>query len=146
MAFDMTNSLSNDLQAEAAAPQSDRRLWFQFAAAAIAWHVLCASDMMILWGACVHQEQFGGPSSHPGAFILFFVLWFVLFGLAALAGLMSYRSWRRLSGSSELLRAEGRDRKEFMSLAGLFVSVTLGAGFIWLCLPLFILEMCARTR
>ena len=59
---------------------------------------------------------------------------------------MSYRSWRRLSGAAGLLSAEGRERKEFMSLCGLFISVTLGFGFVWMCIPLFMLQMCARTR
>jgi len=59
---------------------------------------------------------------------------------------MSYRSWRTLSAVRDLLSAEGRERKEFMSLAGLFISLTLGVGMIWLCLPLFIVQMCARAR
>jgi hypothetical protein len=58
----------------------------------------------------------------------------------------AYRSWRALSGEQELLRAEGRERREFMSLSGLFISVTLGFGFLWMCLPLFLLQMCARAR
>ena len=124
----------------------DRRLWFEFGASATAWLCLGSLDMVIAWRACVHQEQFGGPSSHPGARILYFVLWIALFGLAALAGSMSYRTWRTLSGAGELLRAEGREREEFMSLSGLFISVTLGFGFLWMCLPLFMLQMCARAR
>jgi hypothetical protein len=102
--------------------------------------------MLITWRACVHEEQFGGPSSHPGALALYFVMWIVLFGLVTFAGTMSYRSWRTLSGARKLLAAEGQERKEFMSLAGLFISLTLGVGMVWLCLPLFILQMCARAR
>ncbi len=145
----MTNSVSSDRQPEAEGSREaipNGRLWFEFSASVIAWFCLGVADVVITWRACVHEEQFGGPSSHPGARILYFVMWGALFGLASLAGTMSYRSWRTLSGTSELLRAEGRERKEFMSLAGLFISVTLGMGFIWMCLPLFIMQMCARAR
>lgn len=145
----MTNSMSSAGQSEAASsPQTipNSRLWFEFAASAIAWLCLGSLDVVVIWRACVHQEQFGAPSSHPGARLLHFVLWIALFGIAAMAGSMSYRTWRTLSGANELLRAEGRERKEFMSLSGLFISVTLGIGFLWMCLPLFILQMCARAR
>jgi hypothetical protein len=122
------------------------RLWFEFAAAATAWLLLGILDMVVAWRACIHQEQFGGPSSHPGARVVYFALWAALFGLASLAGAMSYRSWRALSKENDLLNAEGRERREFMSLSGLFISVTLGMGFLWMCVPLFLLQMCARAR
>jgi hypothetical protein len=145
----MTNLLNNDAQPEAASTSAsipNSRLWFEVAASGAAWFGLGMADMVITWRACVHQEQTGGPSSHPGALVLYFVMWAVLFGLAILAGTMSYRTWRKLSGVTELLYAEGKERKEFMSLAGLFISVTLGIGIVWLCLPLFIIQMCVRTR
>lgn len=141
--------MSSAWQSEAQhSPQAipNSRLWFEFAASAIAWLCLGSLDVVIVWRACVHQEQFGGPSPHPGARILHFALWIASFGLAVLAGCMSYRTWRTLSGTDDLLRAEGRERKEFMSLSGLFISLTLGCGFLWMCLPLFILQMCERTR
>ncbi|MDQ6732987.1 MAG: hypothetical protein M3Z35_02550 [Nitrospirota bacterium] len=145
----MTNLLSADGQPEATGNSAgipNSRLWFEVAGSGVAWFGLGLADMVITWRACVHEEQFGGPSSHPGALVLYFVMWIVLFGLATFAGTMSYRSWRTLSGVRELLSAEGRERKEFMSLAGLFISLTLGIGMVWLCLPLFILQMCARAR
>jgi hypothetical protein len=149
MGSEMTNTMSGALQEQAAGnPEgsSDRRMWFEFAASAASWIFLGISESVIAWRACVHQEQFGGPSSHPAARILYFLLWIASFGLALLAGGMSYRTWRKLCGASDLLRAEGRERKEFMSLSGLFISITLGIGFLWMCLPLFMLQMCARTR
>jgi hypothetical protein len=145
----MTNRMGNDLQSDASVNQAtidNRRLWFQVVGSGVAWFGLGIGDMLITWRACVHDEQFGGPSSHPGALVFYFVMWIILFGLAAFAGTMSYRSWRELSGVREILSAEGRERKEFMSLAGLFISLTLGFGMVWLCLPLFILQMCARAR
>ncbi len=145
----MTSPISSFWQSEGSGgPReiSNRRLWFEFAASAIAWLCLGSLDVVIVWRACVHKEQFGDPSSHPGALAVHFLLWIALFGLTSLAASMSYRTWRALSGTGELLRAEARERKEFMSLSGLFISVTLGFGFFWMCLPLFILKMCARAR
>ena len=145
----MTNRLSNAEQAGSVLgtkTSSDNWLWFQVAASTFAWFGLGTADMIITWRACVHEEKFGGPSSHPGAFVLYFVLWIVLFALATFAGTISYRNWRALSGVGQLICAEGTERKEFMSLAGLFMSLTLGIGMVLLCLPLFILQMCARAR
>jgi hypothetical protein len=149
MVSNMANPMSNDLQQEEEGRREavhNGRLWFEFSATVIAWFSLGVTDVVITWLACVHDEQYGGPSSHPNARVLYFVMWAILFGLASMAGTMSYRSWRTLSGTSDVLRAEGRERKEFMSQAGLFISVTLGMGFIWLCIPLFIMQMCARAR
>jgi hypothetical protein len=148
MASDMASSTNNAWQPQTSNQEkvANSRLWFEFGATATAWLCLGSLDMVIAWRACVHQEQFGGPSSHPGARLLYFLLWISLFGLTAFAGRMSYRSWRALSGEQELLRAEGRERREFMSLSGLFISVTLGFGFLWMCLPLFLLQMCVRAR
>jgi len=122
------------------------RLWHEFGSSVVAWFCLNCLNSVISWRACVHQEEFGEPSSHPGARVLYFFVWIAFFGLASLTGAQAYRTWRKLSGTSDVLRAEGRERKEYMSLCGLFISITLGIGFLWLCLPLFILQMCVRTR
>jgi len=117
-----------------------RRLVFQVAASAVAWVSLGVADVIITWRACIHETP------HGGAGIPYFAITGLLFCLTLLAGGMSYRTWRKLSGLTALLRAEGRERSEFLSLAGLYISFTLGAGIVWLGLPLFILEMCVRTR
>lgn len=123
-----------------------RKLWFGVGASVWAWFGVGLSDMFITWQACVHAEQFGGPSAHPGARVLFFLFTFLLLGVAAVAGAISYSNWHRLSGIKALLRTEATDRKEFMAWAGLFISFTLGIGIVWLCLPLFIIQMCVRAR
>lgn len=123
-----------------------RRLWFGVGASVWAWFGVGLSDMFITWQACEHEEQFGGASAHPGARVIFFVFTFLLLGVAAVAGAMSYSDWHRLSGLKALLHAEATERKEFMAWAGLFISFTLGVGIVWLCLPLFIIQMCLRAR
>jgi len=102
--------------------------------------------MMIGWQACVHKEQYGGASHHPVARALYIIFTLVLFGVVLLAGRMSYRHWKVLSNISSVFRAEGYERKEYMALAGLFLSCTLGAGIFWLFLPLLILQQCLRAH
>ncbi len=124
----------------------DFRLWHEFGSSVIAWLSLNCLNSVVAWRACEHQEQFGNASSHPGVRAIYFLLWIAFFGLTALTGAQSYRTWRRFSEASDLLTAEGRERKEYMSLCGLFISVTLGIGFLWLSLPLFMIQMCLRWR
>lgn len=120
--------------------------WFGVAGSVFAWFALGLGDMFITWRACVNAGQFGGPSSHPAARIMYFVITFTLFGVAVVAGTGCYQNWKRLTGLAKLSQAEGRERDEFMALAGMFMSLTLGAGIVWLCIPLFILQMCIRAR
>jgi heme/copper-type cytochrome/quinol oxidase subunit 3 len=39
-----------------------------------------------------------------------------------------------------------RGRKEYMALAGVFISITLGIGIVWLSIPISVLNICARQR
>lgn len=103
--------------------------------------------MFITWRACLHNEQFGNASPHSSATIASFVVSFFLLGLVATAGFISYNIWRRLAAQrSSLVEAEGREHHEFIALVGVFFSITLGAGMVWMSLPLFILRLCARVR
>lgn len=123
-----------------------RRLWFGFSASAIAWGSLGVIDILILWRACTHYGEFGLPVSHPGARILYVIVSVALLATAVAAGVTSWRNWRALSSKSRLLDAEGVDRREFMALVGIFVSITMGMGILWLTLPPFIIELCGRAR
>jgi hypothetical protein len=122
------------------------RLWFGVAASAAAWFVLGAADILITWAACVHREQLGGSSAHPEIRLLAIAITVILFATILASGSISYRNWRQLSADTSFESAEGKGREEFMALLGVFVSVTLGFSVIWLALPLFIIELCVRTR
>lgn len=125
---------------------SPGRLWFGVCAAALAWIGLGIADILITWRACLHQEQFGDASSHPGMLTLNIGLFFILLAIAITAGTMSYRNWRRLAGEVIFYRAEANGRREYVALLGVFISVTLGLGIVWLGIPLMILSLCVRTR
>jgi hypothetical protein len=122
------------------------RLWFGVAASAVAWSVLGMADVLLTWAACLHRDQSGGASRHPGILLLTILITVVLFATIVASGIVSYRNWRRTSADADLESAEGRGREEFMALLGVFVSLTLGFSVLWLALPLFILDLCVRTR
>ena len=127
-------------------PVSPARLWFGFSAAGLAWLGLGISDVLITWRECIHEEAFGGASTHTGLHTLNIVIFFVLLGIAITAGVMSYRNWRRLAGEVKLLHAEGTGSREYLALIGVFISITLGMGMLWLGIPVLILSLCERIR
>jgi hypothetical protein len=121
-------------------------LWFGFSAAALCWVGLGIADVLITWRECLHQEQFGGASSHSGLLSLNIFIFFALLAIAIVAGFVSYRNWRRLSGEVKLRNAEGTGSREYLALIGVFISITLGIGMIWLGIPLLFLSLCVRIR
>jgi len=123
-----------------------RRLWFGFAVPAIAWVALGCLDIVITWRACMHQEDFGIPNPHPGVRVLFFVLALVLLALTVGAGWVSYRNFRDLSGRRDLLGSHAVERREFMAMLGVIISITLGMGMVWLALPPLFLDLCWRAK
>ena len=92
------------------------------------------------------ESSLAAPVAIRKSCLLTVVITFVLFAIILASGTVSYRNWRRLSADANLESAEGRGREEFMALLGVFVSLTLGFSVIWLALPLFILDLCVRTR
>jgi hypothetical protein len=123
-----------------------RRLWFGFAASAVCWITLGCLDLVITWRACTHQEDFGIPNAHPSVRIAFALLALALLIITIAAGFTSYRNWKALSTRSRVLDAEAVERREFMALLGVIISVTLGMGIIWLALPPLFLDLCWRAR
>ena len=127
-------------------PITPARLWFGLAASACAWALLGFLDIVITWRACVHQEEWGGASAHPGARTLYIVISLTLLVTVVLAGTLSYRNWRSLSEQRSILEAQATDRREFMALLGVFVSLTLGMGVLWLSIPPLIIQLCLRAK
>ncbi|MGC2448679.1 MAG: hypothetical protein WA477_13620 [Candidatus Sulfotelmatobacter sp.] len=125
---------------------SPGRLWFGFAGSAAAWIGLGLADLLITWQACLGQEQYGGGRLEPGFKLLYLVVTLALLIMAIVAGGVSLRNWRKLSGDRHLADAEGRGREEYMALIGVFISLTLGIGIIWLGLPIAMIELCVRAR
>jgi len=125
---------------------SPGRLWFGLAGPAAAWASLGFIDILITWRACFDPEQFGGSAMHPVVRLLYIAAAAALFGVGLAAGIVSYRNWRTLSAVREILEANATDRREFMALLGVFVSVTLGMGMLWLAVPPFMIQICTRAK
>jgi hypothetical protein len=121
-------------------------LWFGFAASALPWVALGCLDILITWRACMRQEDFGIPDPHPAVRIVFAVLALILLMITISAGVASYRNWRALSAQPGLLETHAVERREFMALLGVIVSVTLGMGIVWLALPPLFLDLCWRAK
>ena len=122
------------------------RLWFGLASSAIAWASLGFVDILITWKACVHQEQFGNASYHPAANWLYITAELALFAIVVAGGILSYLNWRALSSHNQILHTTATDRREFMALLGVFVSITLGTGVVWLSIPPLILQLSLRAK
>lgn len=123
-----------------------RKLWFGLSAAFFCWFLVGIAEMFITWRACLRREAMGNAFSDPAATAASFVVSFFLIGVVAAAGYVSYVNWRNLSSQRKFIEAEGWGRREFMALIGVISSLTLGAGMVWMSLPLFILRLCARVR
>jgi hypothetical protein len=138
--------MASETTTRPAPPTGAFRLWWGVIAAGSAWFLLGIAEMFITWRACMHNEEFGNASSNNPAMAAAYIVSFFLLGTVAAAGFFSYRAWRKISTQRSLVEAEGRAPNEFVALVGIFVSITLGAGMVWMCLPLFILRLCARVR
>lgn len=123
-----------------------RKLWFGFLTSAVAWSTLGCLDILVTWRACQHQESFGLPAPHPGVRLLYGLLAVALFVVSIWSGITSYRNWRRLSAQKDFIEAQGVERREFMAVLGVIITVTLGMGIIWLALPPIFLDICWRAR
>lgn len=123
-----------------------KKLWFGVAGSVVAWIVLGCTDIVIVWRACMRQEDYGVPPVHPGVAALIFAVTLLLLSITIGAGVVSYRNWRWLSHQRKMFNADAVPRGEFMAFVGVIVSVTLGAGIFWFALtPLFI-QLCWRAK
>lgn len=122
------------------------RLWFGTITAAISWTLLGCIDILINWRACQHQEQYGIPPPEVGPRLLIGCLALILLAIVFIAGVTSYRNWQQLTREGNLMRTHAVERREYMAVAGLIMTVTLGIGIVWLALPPIFLNICWRAR
>jgi hypothetical protein len=123
-----------------------RKLWFGFAGSAFSWVTLGCLDIFISWSSCTRQENFGVPETQRSVAVVLGILALTLLAITIAAGFTSYRNWRDLSSKQNILHAEAVERREFMALLGVIISVTLGFGICCLALPPLLLDLCWRAR
>lgn len=125
---------------------SEARLWFGLATGFFAWHLAGTAGMFITWRAGLHNEAFANAVREPWAYAAAFSSLGLLLLLTFIAGITAHRSWRQLAPEPHIWEGEGRGRKDYMALLGVFVSFTLGVGIVWMLIAHFILDYCLRMR
>lgn len=125
---------------------SAKSLWFGFAGAAAAWTIAEILDVTWEGRGCPRSETAMIMSMPGWAQALTGGVTFFLLGIAALAGIISYRNWRKLAAESDFIEAEGHGREEFMAMFGVLVSATLGVGIIWFVLAIYVVGVCVRAH
>lgn len=132
-------------RSEVATP-SPSKLWFGLTVSAVAWLLLGTVDLLLVWNECAHQQRYNGEGPHPVSRILSFAISMILLLVAVAGGVTSYRNWRSLSHQPNLMETNATDRREFMALLGVIISVTLGMGIVWLSIPPLLIQLCERTK
>lgn len=126
---------------------SPRKLWFGCITSAVAWASLGCLDILITWRACQHQENFGlAGGAHPYIRLLYGLFAVALLIVSIWSGVTSYRNWRQLSAQKNFMESHGVERREFMAVLGVIITVTLGMGIVWFALPPIFLDICWRAR
>ena len=124
-----------------------KRLWFGLTTAAVAWLTAGFIDLLIVWHVCGYSAAYGMNRAHcgrarPG---------FRDYGDAVpdrLGGghhVVSKLADAFASRASARLQAP-RTAREFMALVGVFISVTLGVGIVWLSIPPLLIQLCVRAK
>lgn len=129
---------------ETPAPKQSR-LWFGLTGSATAWMLLLIIDLILAWKMC--SEQPNGFDEVTVGWIVYLMgaVTVVMFAITIYAGVMSFRDFERVSNVS-IKRSEGTGREEFMALGGVFLSICMSLGILWLGLPFLVLHICTRAR
>lgn len=125
---------------------SPRSLWFGTTAAAIAWVLHGFVCEIISSQACQDGTGNWGPLSPLGVRWLLAGITLGFLAVAVAGGIVSFRNWRHLTESPDLVHAEGRRREQFMALGGIFVSAAFVIGIVWAGIPLIFLDICMKAR
>ncbi|HVW85941.1 MAG TPA: hypothetical protein VHB50_14730 [Bryobacteraceae bacterium] len=122
------------------------RLWFGTCAGAVAWAIHGFICTVISSVACSNGNGSLGPLSTEGVRLLLAAITLALLGVTIAGGLVSFRNWRELSETGNLVQAAGDSRESFMALVGTFLSIALALGIVWAGLPLILVGVCVNAR
>lgn len=127
-------------------PRDQPRLWFGFAGSAAAWLALFFADLLVAWKACSELPDGFDVLSLGWAIYLFAALTVILLAVTIAAGFISFGNFQRFSNHASLAHTEATGREEFMALGGMFISLILSLGIVWLGIPLIVINLCTRAR
>ncbi len=123
-----------------------KRLWFGTAAGAAAWALQGFTCFLISTQACKYGAGRLGPLGGPGVRILIGAVTLVFLAITVIGGMTSYRNWKAISEQRSLTHAEALNREAFMSLIGVFLSVTFVIAIIWAGLTPIFENVCINAR
>lgn len=126
--------------------QPEQAVWFWAAAPALAWAVHGLTSVFISWQACVDGDNDWGALSGAEVRWLMGAITLAMLAVAAAGLIGSLAKWRRLSGRSRLIGAEGRSHPEYVALGGTFIGTAFVVGIVWGGVPLAVLDACTRAR
>jgi hypothetical protein len=120
-------------------------LWFGLTAAVAAWSLnLCVNYVISALICVVREGRMVAASVASRGFLV--LVTFTLLIVAVAAGVASYRNWRRMSSTADLLDAEAREWREFMAFSGILLSAALVVGLLWSSIPLILVNICMRAH
>lgn len=121
------------------------RLWFGTAAGAAAWAVHGLTMYVLVGEACKDGSGDWGALSELEMRWLLGGITIGLLAVAVTALALSFRNWRALA-HRPFTDALGRDREEFMALAGVFAGACFVAGIVWAGLGPLLLDVCVTAK
>lgn len=123
-----------------------RSLWFGTAGAAVAWALHGVVCEVISAEACRNNIGSLGLLSPLGVRWLLAAITLAFLAISVAGGIVSFRNWRHVTETRDLMHAEAPQREQFMSLGGIFLSAAFVVGIIWAGLPLIFLDICMKAR
>jgi hypothetical protein len=118
------------------------RLWFGLLTGPILWGIVQQVGYFLVSQGCVWRME---PLTPTGAQIIAVIVAAVSAAITAIAGVVAYRDWRRVSEAPDPLEAHANGRIEFMALGGVFVSLVSLVGLIYFVILVIFLN-CARVE
>lgn len=121
-------------------------VWFGLVGAPSAWAVQGLAGWCIAGATCNDGTAAWGPLSAGGVRTLLGVLSVAALAAALAGGAGALRWWRGLNPRDRFQEALGKQRLEFMAIAGVFVSIVFTCAITATSLALLWLDVCEWAR
>jgi hypothetical protein len=123
-----------------------RLVWPGLVLAPLAWAAHGLLGWFIAARACADGDAAWGVVPPGGVRLLLGLLAVAALAVAFAGASAGASRWRQLSTRPRLEAAYGRDSREFLAIAALFVSIGFGVGIVLNGLPAVLVGACVFTR
>lgn len=121
-------------------------VWFGLIGGPAAWALQGLLGWGIAGAACNDGTAAWGPLSPGGVRMLLVVLSLAALGAAVASGVGARQWWRGLTPPGRFTEAVGKQRLEFMAIAGVLVSIVFSIAITWTGLAVLWLDVCEWMR